>query len=100
MSIEEVAYFDGMIPSMNQFSICYWEYLDYFALEFQNVAAYCYTNGHDTVIHCLALWSKRDINTLGSKVLLEIKHNYIAGAAKKFDGPCFIPSIVSFKVAQ
>ena len=68
MSTEEVAYFDGKIPTMNQFTICYWEFIEYFSVHFQNDAAYCYTKNNDTVIQCLQLRSQRVAEDLGSTV--------------------------------
>ena len=70
MSTEEVAYFDGKIPTMNQFTICYWEFIEYFSVHFQNDAAYCYTKNNDTVIQCLQLRSQRVAEDLGSTVFL------------------------------
>ena len=68
LSTEEVAYFDGKIPTMNQFSICYWEFIEYFSIQAQPAASYCFTNYNDTNVQCLQLWSNRSAEDLGSKV--------------------------------
>ena len=55
LTIDEMVYFNGKIPNMTSFSICYWEFIDFFSVTFQSIAAYCYDKAMDNnvMFYCL-----------------------------------------------
>ena len=68
MLTDQVAYFTGTVPTMTKFSICYWEFSEYFNLKGNYPVSYCFKIYKDQgVIHCLAPSSQRNRDSMGSK---------------------------------
>ena len=70
-SLEQFAYYNGIIPSMMEFTICYWEYIKYFNLQGVRPFTFCYAidENAEEVLKCTAIWSDRNKKYMGSKVI-------------------------------
>lgn len=71
LSVDDLAYYNGLIPEMDEFTICYWEFINFFSDKINVPISYCYME--DSSMSCnLQFYSQRNFESMGSKV-----NNYI-----------------------
>ena len=69
-SSKEWAEFVGPIPELNEFTICHWEKLAYFATKSSHVWSYCYQNENKrNDMKCIQLYSTGDIDSYNQNVV-------------------------------
>ena len=72
ISEHEWAEYDGDIPHMKGFTVCYWEKLHFFNGKTHNIWAYCTIEDASAGLDCIQFGLGRDLQSAGRDVVLEL----------------------------
>ena len=70
ISKHEWAEFNGEIPHMKAFTVCYWEKLHFFNLKPHSTWNYCTIKDASAELDCIQFWLKRDILSAGRDLVI------------------------------